>query len=184
MHLALQQVDVVLDHVEPARRRRQACNPVHPDHPAPQGGERQGMDQPARAAVLSLHPLARLARADILDHIVILPHPEGEAAYQRPSLGPTEVSSKRPVVTLAQNLCSQPAAGGNAQPVGRTLPPTVQQATPHQEHPPRRRTQRIEDRYAMSVDWPAERRRIPPDDVTKERVRCQLQHQVPDESLR
>jgi hypothetical protein len=94
------------------------------------------MEQPARAAVLSLHPLARLARADILDQIATLPRPEGEAAYQRPSLGPTEVSSQRPVVTLAQNLRSQPAAGGNAQPVGRALLPTVQQATPYQEHPP------------------------------------------------
>ncbi len=36
-------------------------------------------------------PLGRLARADTLDHIEILPRPEGEAAHQRPRLGPTEV---------------------------------------------------------------------------------------------
>ncbi len=36
MHLALQQVDVVLDHVESNPPLSAAFDPVHPNHPAPQ----------------------------------------------------------------------------------------------------------------------------------------------------
>ncbi len=41
--------------------------------------ERQGVEQTARAAVLRFHPLARLACAQVLGDVDVLPHPEGPA---------------------------------------------------------------------------------------------------------
>ncbi len=38
------------------------------------------MEQATRTAVLRLHPLALLARARVLGHVDVLPHPEGKAA--------------------------------------------------------------------------------------------------------
>ena len=43
VHLAGQEVDVVLDHVETSRRRRQPGDPIHPDHPAASRWQRQGV---------------------------------------------------------------------------------------------------------------------------------------------
>jgi hypothetical protein len=40
MHLTGEQVHVVLDHVEPRRRRQQPGDPVYPNHPAQQGWKR------------------------------------------------------------------------------------------------------------------------------------------------
>ena len=91
MHLARQQIEVVLNHVEPALRRRQPSDPVHPNHPAAPRGERQGVEEATRSAMLRLGPLARLAHAQVLGNVLVLPHPEGEAANERPRLGPSEV---------------------------------------------------------------------------------------------
>jgi hypothetical protein len=99
------------------------------------------MDEAARAAMLRLGPLARLARAYVLGHVNVLPHPEGEAANERPRLGPAasaEVPAERPVVALAENLRPQTPPRGNAEPVRSALPPPVQQATPHQKRPAER----------------------------------------------
>ena len=84
------------------------------------------MKEAARAAVLRLGSLARLACAHVLGHVAILPHPEGEATHQRPRLGPPEVPAKRPIVALAENLRPQVAARRNAQPVCRALATAVQ----------------------------------------------------------
>jgi hypothetical protein len=43
VHLAGQEVDVVLDHVETSRRRWQPGDPIHPDHPAASRWQRQGV---------------------------------------------------------------------------------------------------------------------------------------------
>jgi hypothetical protein len=123
VRLARQQVDVVLNHVEPALRRRQPGDPAYPNHPAAVRGKRQGMEEATRSAMLRLGPLARLARAHVLRHVDILDHPEGQASHQRPRLGPTEVSAERPIVALAKHLRAQPAARRDAQPVHGTLPP-------------------------------------------------------------
>ncbi len=129
MYLARQQVDVVLNHVEPALRRRQPGDPVHPNHPAAARGKLQGMEEATRSAVLCLGPLARLARAHVLRHVDIL----AQASHQRPRIGLAEVSAERPIVTLAKHLRAQPAARWDAQPVHGTLPPPVQQAASHHE---------------------------------------------------
>jgi hypothetical protein len=84
------------------------------------------MEEAARAAVLRLGSLARLARAYVLCHVAILPYPEGKATHQRPSLGPPEVSAKRPIVALAENLRPQVATRRDAQPVCRALAAAVQ----------------------------------------------------------
>ncbi len=77
VHLAGEQVNVVLDHVEPVRRRLQPCDPVHPDHPAQQRWQLQGMEKPTRAAVLGFGALAWLARSHVLSYINVLAHPKG-----------------------------------------------------------------------------------------------------------
>jgi hypothetical protein len=89
------------------------------------------MKETARAAMIRLHPLARLARANILSDVDVLPNPKGQAANQRPRLGAPKVPSKRTVVALAQYLPPQTPTGGDAQPIGRALAPAVQQAAPH-----------------------------------------------------
>jgi len=137
VHLARQQVDVVLNHVEPSHCRRQASNPVNPNHPAPPRWQWQGVKETAWAAMLRLHPLARLARAYVLGDIEILPHPKGQAAHQRPRLGAPKVPPEWPIVTLAEHLRSQPTPGGYAKPVRSALAPAVQQAASHQERPAR-----------------------------------------------
>ena len=129
VHLARQQVDVVLillNHVEPGLRRRQPGDPVHPNHPAAPRGERQGIEEATRFAVLRLGPLARLARAYVLRHVDVLPHPEGQASNQRSRLGPAEVPAEWAVVALAENLRPQVATRRDAQPVCRALAAAVQ----------------------------------------------------------
>ena len=94
------------------------------------------MEEVTLSAMLRLGPLARLARAHVLGDVHVLPHPEGEAANERPRLGPSEVPPEWSVVALAENLRPQTPPRGNAQPVRRSaLPPTVQQATPHRKRP-------------------------------------------------
>ena len=73
------------------------------------------MEEAARAAVLRLGPLARLARAHVLGDIDVLTHPDGEAANQRPRLGPPEVPPERPVVALAEHLRPQTPPSGDAR---------------------------------------------------------------------
>ncbi len=114
MHLAGEQVGAVLDRAEPARRRRQPGDPVHPEHPAPPRWQRQGVEEPARAAVLGFGALARLARSHVLGDIDVLAHPKGEAKNQRPGPGSPQVPPERAVVTLAEHLRAQPPAGGLA----------------------------------------------------------------------
>ena len=70
------------------------------------------MEEAARAAVLRLSALARLARADVLGDVDVLAHPEGEALRQRPRLGSPEIFLQRAIVAVAKYLCAQPAAGG------------------------------------------------------------------------
>ena len=73
---------MVLNHVEAGRCRRQAGDPVHPNHSPALRREREGMEQAPRAAMVSLHSLAGLAGVNILGDIDILSNPESEAAHQ------------------------------------------------------------------------------------------------------
>ncbi len=103
---------MVLNHVKTSSSRRQPRYPVHPDHSAAQRWQRQGVEEPSRAAVFRLGALARLAQAHVFGDINVLPHPKGEAAHQLPRLGPPEVSPERPVVALLEHLCAQPPPAG------------------------------------------------------------------------
>ena len=167
---------MVLNHVETSRRRRQPGDPVHPDHPAPPRWQGQGVEEPTRAAVFRLGALARLARAHVLGDIDVLTHPESEAAYQRPRLGPPEVSPERAVVALAEHLCAQPSAGGDAEAVRLTLPAAVQQAATHQERPALRCAGGSNDGRAKSIHEPAERRRRAAHDGPENLVDGQPRH--------
>jgi hypothetical protein len=111
---------MVLNHVEPALRKI-----FNPD-PTPPRWQRQGVEEPTRAAVLGFGALARLARSHVLGHVDVLTDPKGEATHRRPHLGAPEVSPERAVVALAENLRAQPAAGGDAEAVHRTLPVAVE----------------------------------------------------------
>jgi hypothetical protein len=135
------------------------------------------MDEATRSAMLRLGPLASLARPHVLGDVDVLPHPEGEAANQRPRLGPSEVPPEWPVVALAENLRPQTPPRGDAQPVRGALPPTVQQATPHQKRPTGRGVRGVGDCGAVPVDGLAKRRRGPPHDRAEEGVRGQLPNQ-------
>ncbi len=76
---------MVVNHVETSRCRRQPGDPVHPDPPrSPPRWQRQGLEQPTRAAVLCLGALARLARAHMVCDIDVLTYPKSKAAHQRP----------------------------------------------------------------------------------------------------
>ena len=55
MHLARQQVDVVLDLVEAGGRRRQPGDLVHSDHPTVPRRQRQGMEEPPCSAMVRWH---------------------------------------------------------------------------------------------------------------------------------
>ncbi len=90
------------------------------------------MEEATRSAVLRLGPLARLARlarVHVLGHVAVLPNPDGQAAHQRPRLGPAKVPPKRPIMALAEHLRTHTAASGNTEPVRFTLAPPVQQTT-------------------------------------------------------
>jgi hypothetical protein len=83
-------------------------SPPQSSHPVATGGAADGGSR----AVFRLGPLAGLARAYVLGNVNLLSHPEGEAANQRPRLGPPKVPPERPVVALAENLRPQtPPAG-------------------------------------------------------------------------
>ena len=114
------------------------------------------MKEATRSAMLHLGPLARLARAHVLGDVHVLPHPEGEAANEQPHFGPSEVPPEWSVVALAENLRPQTPPRWNAQPVRSALPPTVQQATPHQKRPAGRGVGGVRDGGAVPVDGPAE----------------------------
>ena len=62
------------------------------------------MKKTARAAVIRLHALARLAGANILGDLPVLSDPECQAANQRPRLGSPEVATQRTVVALVEYL--------------------------------------------------------------------------------
>ena len=91
---------------------RQPGDPIHPDHPTAPRWQRQGMEEPARAAMLSFGALARLARAQVLSDVAILAHPEGKEPDQRPRLGTPKMPPSGPSwqsrSTCARNL---PPAG-------------------------------------------------------------------------
>ena len=99
---------MVLDHVEAGGRRRQPGDPVHPNRTTAQRRRRQGMEEPAQAAVLRHGVLARLARSHVLSDVDVLAHPEGEAPHQRTRLGSPEVPPERAVVALAEDLRAAP----------------------------------------------------------------------------
>ncbi len=62
-------VAVECNHVETSRHCRRPGDPVHPDHPAQQRWQLQGVKQPMLAAVFRLVALARLARAHVLGNV-------------------------------------------------------------------------------------------------------------------
>ena len=76
MHLTREKVDVILDNVESRSRRRQACDPVHPYHPAAVRREGQRVDETPRAAVRCLGALTSLTSAYVLGHVNVLADPE------------------------------------------------------------------------------------------------------------
>ncbi len=75
-----QEVNVSLDNVEAALRRRQPGDPVHSNHPTPSRRERQRVEQAPWAAVFRPGQLARLARVHVLGDVDVLSYPEGKAA--------------------------------------------------------------------------------------------------------
>ena len=70
------------NHVEAGSRLRQPGNPVHPNHATAPRWQRQGMEKPARTAVLRLGTLARLARAHVPGDVAVPARPEGKASHQ------------------------------------------------------------------------------------------------------
>jgi hypothetical protein len=142
------------------------------------------MEEAVRSAVLRLGPLARLARAHVLCHVDVLPHPEGQAPNQQACLAPAEVSAKWAVMALAHHLRTQPATHWDAEPVRFALPPPVKQAAPHQKRPARRGPRAVQDSCTVAVDGLAECRPRPPHDWPEEGVDCQLPDQGLDEGRR
>ena len=142
------------------------------------------MEETARAAVLRLRPLARLARAHVLCDIKVLTYPEGKATNQRPRLGPPEVSTEWAVVALAEHLRPEPTAGGDAEAVCLTLPAAVQETTTHQKGTTFGRVGGGPDGSTVPVDKLAERRRRAPHDGPEERVNAKGCRQGLDEGGR
>ncbi len=117
MKLPREEVNVILDHVEPGLRRLQPGDPVHPNHSTPQRRERQGMEEAARTAVLCHGPLASLARAHLLGDVAVLPThkaslPTSDPVLARPKCPPSAV------MALAEHLRPKPPPSGDAQPAG------------------------------------------------------------------
>ncbi len=79
VRLARQQVDG-LNHIEPCSCRREAGNPVNPEHPPTARWEWQRMEETTGATVFRLRVSAGLTRAHVLSDIAVLAHPEGRVA--------------------------------------------------------------------------------------------------------
>ena len=135
------------------------------------------MEEPARAAVLRLGALARLARAHVLGDVDVLAHPEGEAAYQRPCLGASEVAAERAVVALAKYLRTQATACRDAKTVSLALAAAVQQAAADQERPAFRRVGGVTDGGAVAVNELSKCRCGPAQDGPENHVDGQLRGQ-------
>ena len=142
------------------------------------------MEEPTRAAVLRFGALARLTRAHVLGDVDVLTHPEGEAPHQGPRLSPSEVPPQRRIVALAKHLRAQPAAGGDAQAVRRTLPAAIEETTTDQKRPAFRRASGAVDGGAAPVDELAKRSGSAAHDGPEERVDRQLGRQSLDERWR
>ena len=99
----------------PCQPSRQPGNPVHPNHPAPRR-QRQGMEEPARAAVRRLDALVRLLRAHVLSELAILAHPEGKAPHQRPRL--TAYAQSAPRAGRQGNIWSRSTCAHSPPPEG------------------------------------------------------------------
>jgi hypothetical protein len=112
---------MILDHVEPARSRRQPGDPVHPNHREGSGNGWRRPRGPPCSAFVRWHT----ARAHVLRDLKVLTDPEGKATNQRPRLGPPEVSAEWAVVALAEHLLPEPTAGGDTEAVCRALPAAV-----------------------------------------------------------
>ena len=134
---------------------RQPGDPIHPDHPTAPRWQRQGMEEPARAAMLSFGALTRLARAQVLSDVAILAHPEGKEPDQRPRLGTPKMPPSGPSwqsrSTCARNL---PPAGMQ----WRSAAPCLRR----QRRPQRTRNVLqsvcgVGDGGAVSIDEPAQR---------------------------
>ena len=106
MHLTLEKVHVILDHVESSSRhgRRQASDPVHPCHPAVSRREGQRVDETPRAAVRGLSALTSLTGAYVFGQVDVLADPERKAPHERPGLGSPEVATERSVIALPEHL--------------------------------------------------------------------------------
>ena len=113
-----------------------------------------------------------LTRAHILRHIDVLAYPKSKVADQRAGLGPPEVSAQRAIMALAQHLCAQPAAGGDAEAItgSLTLIAAVQELAPHQQRPAFRCASRIGDGPIEPVDELTERRCSTAQDGPEDRV--------------
>ena len=85
---------------------------------------------------------------------------KSKAADQRAGLGPPEVSTQSAIMAPAQNLCAQPATGGDAEAISLTLSAAVQEPAPHQERPAFRCANKIRvcDGLSEPVDELTERR--------------------------
>ena len=120
------------------------------------------MEEPARAAVLCLGALARLARVHILSDVIILAHAEGQAQHQRPRLGAPKMPPERAVMAVAEHLCPPPAAGTarrlrGCRGVHSALSAAVKEAATHQKLPSLRGVCGVGDWGATPIDEPAQR---------------------------
>ena len=119
------------------------------------------MEEPAtqRATVLRLGALERLARAHVVSDVDVRVHPEGEAPHQRPRLGAPKVPPERAVIAVAEHLCAQPAAGGDAEAVRSARSATLEEAVTHQKRSALRHACGVGDGGAVQINEPAQRGR-------------------------
>ena len=104
MHLTLEKVRVILDHVESRSRRRQSGDPVHPYHFAAARREGQRVNETPRTAVRCLVALTSLTSAYVFCHVDVLADSERKAQHERPGLGSPEVATERSVMALPEHL--------------------------------------------------------------------------------
>ena len=86
----------------------------------------------------------------------ILAHPEGKAPHQQPRLGAPKM---RAVMAVAEHLCAQPAAGGDAEAVRSARSATLEEAVTHQKRSALRHACGVGDGGAVQINEPAQRGR-------------------------
>ena len=170
MNLARQVVDVHLDLVEAVRRHGESHEPIHPNDAAPARGQRQRVQQAARAYVLRLGALTGVAGADIFGNVPRLPRPKREAPNQGGRLVPAEMPSEGCVVALPKDTLSEIAPVRDTQAVRFGLAASVKQAAPDHEGTTGGASGRRVHPLSLAVDHATHRRRGSLHDGCEKRV--------------